>query len=81
MIFCFAMIWEGTMKTMKTMLLVLAMMLLAAPAMADEDGTCMSDADCPDGYGCMMIACACADCPPDEECLPCDCPEEGEGWC
>ncbi len=70
-----------TMKTMKTMLLVFAMVLMAAPAMAGEDLSCNSDADCPDGYGCMMMGCACTDCPPGEECLPCDCPEEGEGWC
>ncbi|MFH1530081.1 MAG: hypothetical protein ABIK09_05020 [Pseudomonadota bacterium] len=69
------------MKTMKTTLLLLAMLLMAAPAMADEDMSCMSDSDCPEGYGCAMMSCACAECPPGEECLPCDCPEDGEGWC
>lgn len=75
------------MKTLKTMMMAIAMLLMAAPAMADEDGSCMSDQDCPDGYGCVMMACACADCPPCppgeecEDCPPCDCPEEGEGWC
>ncbi len=75
------------MKTMKTMMLVIAMLLLAAPAMADDDMNCMSDQDCPEGYGCVMMACACADCAPCpdgeecEPCPPCDCPEEGEGWC
>jgi len=71
------------MKTMKKLLLVLTIVLMAASAKADEaeDMACESDEDCPEGYGCMMMSCACAPCPEGEECEPCDCPEEGTGWC
>ena len=69
------------MMTFKTTLLALVMMLFAAPAIADEDGTCQSDADCADGAWCIMMSCACADCAPGEDCPPFDCPEDGEGWC
>jgi len=76
---------EGEMKTTRVILVVLAMLLLAAPAVGDEALSCETDADCPDGYFCIYLttACVCPDCPPGEECEDCNCPDEGEveGYC
>ncbi|MBM4372627.1 MAG: hypothetical protein FJ098_13280 [Deltaproteobacteria bacterium] len=66
------------MKAMKRLMAVLVMVLAASPALAD-DMACQSDADCPEGYGCMLMTCACACEDPEGEC-DCGCPED-QGFC
>lgn len=68
---------NGMEAPMKKMLAVLVLML-GIPATAFAESECASDADCPDGYGCVVAMCACAGCPEDvPDCPPCECGEEG----
>lgn len=61
---------------MKKLLAVLfALFLFPSVSMAETE--CLSDADCPEGYSCLMVTCACPGCAEGEECPPCDCGEGG----
>lgn len=66
---------------MKTKLVVLAMIALVPTALQAGE-KCLTDADCPEGFYCLVLPCAC-ECPPcpdgeECECPPCDCFEGGE---
>jgi len=62
---------------MKKIIAVLFLFVLSFPGLALAGGECMSDADCPSGESCVIAMCACAGCAEGEECLPCECEEEG----
>ena len=54
--------------------------LTLVPATAFAYQECTSDIDCDEGWECLPLPCGCAcpDCPPGEDCPPCECDDCGD---